>query len=346
MSSHGPEIPLWVKADGPDADVVITTRARLARDLAGFPFPARADDQSLTIVATEVRRACARLGEHIPGLRALRVEKLTAEQRTYLLDAHVASVEQVRGGVGRVVIADAGGRLSIMVNEEDHLRLQSLESGLAPEKAWNLVDWADDVLAQELDYGFSDKLGYLTASVSNVGTGLRVSALMHLGGLAMTGSLSSVLRAAWDLGVSVRGLFGEGSQGAGDLYQVSNEVTLGFSERDIVQKVRSVAEYLLGAERLARKELLDTQRSRLVDSAARSLRTMQGAMSLRARDLFVLMSPVRLAVSLEVAEDCSVEVMNEMLMLARGGAGDDMSVRLQRAAASRRKMAGVSIAPV
>jgi protein arginine kinase len=345
MSALRSERPLWLNADGPEADVVVTTRARLARSLAAYPFPERASREDLSMVARDVRRASTRLTERFPRLRTIRVEKLSSSQKGYLLDAHVASVEQVRGGPGRIVIADPSGRLSIMVNEEDHIRLQCLESGLAPEIAYEVVDWVDDALSTELEYGFSRELGYLTASVSNVGTGLRVSALMHLAGLAMRGNLASVLRAAWDLGVSVRGLFGEGSAAVGDLYQVSNEVTLGFEEKEIVQKVRAVAEYLLGAERSARKELFDAERSGLMETADRSLRTLQGAMSLRAKEAIGSLSSVRLAAALGVADNCPMGLMNEMLVAVRAGAGDDIGVRLERAALSRKTMARVHLKP-
>lgn len=341
MTHRGPEKPLWLLADGPEADVVITTRARLARSLAAYPFPPRAGREDLTMIAREVRRASTRLTQRFPRLRTIRVEKLSAGQRSYLLDAHVASVEQVRGGPGRIVIADPGGRLSIMVNEEDHIRVQCLESGLAPEAAWEIADWADDALSTDLEYGFSSELGYLTAGVSNVGTGLRVSALMHLAGLSMMGSLGAVLRAAWDLGVSVRGLFGEGSEAAGDLFQVSNEVTLGFEEREIVQKVRAVAEYLLSAERAARKELVDAKRNALIECTGRSLRTLQGAMSLRAKEAMASLSSIRLAAAVGFADNCPMGLMNEMLVAVRAGAGDDMAVRLERAAVCRKTMAGV-----
>ncbi len=344
MSSRGPDSPLWAEADGPDADIVITTRARLARSLASYPFPSAASREDLSRVARDVRRASTLLTERFPRLRAFRVEKLTIEQRSYLIDTHLASVEQARAGAGRFVIADPSGRLFIMVNEEDHLRLQCLESGLNPEIAWETVDWADDVLSASLDYGFSRELGYLTANVSNLGTGLRVSALVHLAGLSAMGSLRTVLKAAWDLGVSIRGLFGEGSQAVGDLVQVSNEVTLGFTEMEIVQKVRSVAEYLLSAERAARKELLETRRAWLTDTVRKSLMTMQGAMSLRAKEAVVHLSPLRLAVSLGLLRGSSMQTMNEMLMAVRAGAGDDISVRLQRGSASRNKMARTLLA--
>jgi len=341
MKERGSSSPLWVRGDGPEADIVLTTRARLARGLAGYPFPSRASGEDLSMIAREVRRAGTRLTGRFPKLKTVRVEKLTVGQRSFLLDARFASVEQVRGGPGRVVVSEPSGTLSIMVNEEDHVRLQCVRSGLATEDAWELVDWADDILSQTLTYGFSEELGYLTANVSNVGTGLRVSVLMHLAGLKMKGTLVPVLRAAWDLGVSVRGSFGEGSEAVGDLYQVSNEVTLGVSERDIVQKVRAVAEYLLEAERCARKELLDVERNRVMGAAHRALGVLQGAMSLTAYEAIALMSPLRLAAALGLVAQCPIELLNEMLLTARAAAGDDMTVRIERAAVSRSKLAKV-----
>lgn len=345
MSSVHARWPAWVSGEGPDADVVITTRARLARSVQACPFPSRASREDLSMVAREVRRACAGLADRFPKLKAVRMERLGTEQKSYLLDSHVASAEHVKGGPGRIVITEPTGTLSVMVNEEDHVRLQCLKSGLAPEEAWELVDWADDVLSAELDFGFSNELGYLTASVSNVGTGLRVSVLMHLGGLSMTGSVGRVMRAAWDLGVSVRGLYGEGSDATGDLFQVSNEVTLGVSERELVQKVRSVAQYLLDAERSARKEVIDKQRNRVMDEARKALRVLQGAMSLRSEEAIGLLSPLRVAAGLGVVHDCPIRLLNEMLISVQAGAGDDLTARMSRAALSKRKLADVLLQP-
>ena len=277
MSGRELKAPEWIRGDGPDADIVISTRARLARNLASIPFPSRASREDLDMVAREVGIACTGLMKQYPGLRTIKVEKLGSEQKSFLLDAHVASVEQVRGGAGRVVILDLSGSLSIMVNEEDHLRLQSLMSGFVPETVWKQLDQVDDLLSARLDYGYSERYGYLTASVTNVGTGLRVSVLMHLAGLALTGKVNAQLRAAYDLGVSIRGLYGEGTRFVGDLFQVSNEVTLGLSETEIVEKIRSVAQYLLNEERLARKELWNEQRSRLIGNAQRALSNLRFA---------------------------------------------------------------------
>ena len=331
-------IPEWIEGIGPDADVVISTRARLARNLAAFPFPERASREDLTMVVREVRAACASLAVRFPKLKSVSVDKLEPEERSYLLDAHIASADHLRRGEDRVVILDPSAVLSILVNEEDHIRLQAVMSGLVPEEAWALVDWADDVLAEKLDYGFSKRYGYLTADVSNVGTGLRVSVMMHLAGLGMKGTLKRQLRAAYDLGVSVRGLFGEGSQFVGDLFQVSNEVTLGFSEIELVRKVRSVAQYLLCEERSARKELVSEQRKRLIDTASEALRVLQSAMSLKAGEALKLLSSLRLAASEGLTADCPMILLNKLLVGMRAG-DDNGRANIERAAFIRHNLA-------
>lgn len=343
MTSGEGNIPEWINGDGPDSDVVVSTRARLARSLASYPFPSRASGEDLFMVVREVRAASIGLAKRFPSLRSLSMEKLSLEERGFLLDAHVASFEQMRGGEGRAVILDPGASLSIMINEEDHIRLQAIMSGLVPEKAWELVDWADDVLSNNLDYGYSKRYGYLTASVSNVGTGLRVSAMMHLAGLSLKRRLNVQLRAAYDLGVSIRGLFGEGTRSLGDLFQVSNEVTLGVSEREIVERVRSVAQYILREERIARKELLDEEKSRLIDMASQSLRTLQGARSITPEQAIALMSPLRLAAALGMTNNCSNSLFNELLVGMRVGAGEESNIGIERASLVRDKLAEIDI---
>ncbi|MGC8862610.1 MAG: ATP--guanido phosphotransferase [Armatimonadota bacterium] len=336
MKSRTAVLPDWISGAGPEADIVLSTRARLARGLAGFPFPERASSDDLAAVARAVLGACAGLTSRFPGLRSLRVERLDAAQRSFLLDARVASAQHISGGEGRIVIADPGGRLSIMVNEEDHIRLQAILAGLAPHEAWELVNWADDVLAQKLDYGFSERYGYLTASLSNVGTGLRISAMMHLAGLAMTQRLAEHLRAASDLGVSVRGAFGEGSSAAGDLYQVSNEGTLGMPESEIVERVRSVGQHLLDAERHARRELLEEQGRRLSDAAKRAVDKLSSSMSITSAEALVCISHLRLAVALGLVEGCSLSLVNQLMVAVQAAAGDGGGANIERAASLRR----------
>lgn len=343
MTSYECGVPEWIRGDGPESDVVVSTRARLARSLAAFPFPARASGEDLTMVASRVETASAQLGKRFQGLAPVSMSRLSPAEKAFLLDARVISVEQAEGRPGSAVLLEPNAILSIMINEEDHIRIQVLRSGLAPEEAWSVADEVDDALAKSLEYGFSERYGYLTASVSNVGTGLRLSAMMHLAGLAMKSRVAPQLRAAYDLGVSIRGMYGEGSRSAGDLYQVSNEVTLGLSEQEVVQRVSSVAKYLLSEERLARKELLSEERNRLMESADKALGALKYVRSIAPEKAIMLLSPIRLAVGVGLVDSCPIRTLNELLAGMRVGAVDDPQARIDRAELVRRKLADARI---
>ncbi|MDH7602504.1 MAG: hypothetical protein QHI38_10210 [Armatimonadota bacterium] len=331
-------VPEWVSGKGTDADVVISTRTRLARNLAAYPFPWRASEEVLNVVARKVRAACAELTTHIPGLKACAVEKLTLVQKSFLVDAHLASAEQVSPGVGKLLVLEPSGVFSIMVNEEDHIRLQVIRSGLRLRETWEMADWADDILSSRLDFAFSPQFGYLTAHVSNTGTGLRISALMHLAGLAKTGGLSRHLHAATGLAVAVRGVFGEASRPAGDMYQVSNEITLGIPETEIVERVRSVTEYLLCRERDARNRLLESNRSRVLREAEAALKCLSSAMSLGSGEALELISRLRLACSLGLMPNCPLALTNELLLAVQTVAGDDAVAKIERARIMRERV--------
>lgn len=343
MTSFEANTPEWIKGDGPDSDIVVSTRARLARSLTAFPFPARASGEELTMIVSQVEAASTELGKRFPGLVSVGVDRLSPADKAFLLDARVISVEQAEGRPGAAILLEPSAILSIMINEEDHIRIQVLKSGFAPDEAWELADWVDDVLSKKLDYGYSERYGFLTASVSNVGTGLRLSAMMHLAGLAMKTRVASQLRAAYDLGVSVRGMYGEGSRSVGDLYQVSNEVTLGLSEQEIVQRVASVANYLLGEERLARKELLSEERNRLLEGADKALNALKYVRSITPEKAIVLLSPLRLAATLNLVENCPISLLNELLAGMRVGAVDDPQARIDRAELVRTKLADANM---
>jgi protein arginine kinase len=265
------------------------------------------------------------------------------------VDAHLASPQQVRPRSGGIVFLEPGGRIAIMVNEEDHFRIQAILPGLQPIPAWQLVDEIDDELSKELKFAYSNRLGYLTASLSNLGTGLRISSMMHLVGLSMAGRLAKTLKAAIDLGVSVRGLFGEGSKGLGDFYQVSNEVTLGAPEREFAERVRAVSVHLLGEERNAREEILADKRSALVAAARESLKRLRNAETIDAGDALRLLSPIRLAGALGCADGCSAKELNELLVAMRVMYVEDVAkhssitVDRKRAVLIRRRIRGIQL---
>lgn len=335
--------PQWLAGDGPEADVVISTRARLARGITGIPYPWRASERELAAIVDEVLQATDGLSERFGNTITYFIDDLDAEEKCYLLDAHIASFDQLNAGKYRAIILEPTAKMSIMINEEDHLRIQSLAAGLDCEECYETVDWTDSVLSESLDFGFSPKYGYLTASISNAGTGLRVSSLMHLAGLSMTGELKDQLIAAYDLGVSIRGLFGEGSRLIGDMFQVSNEVTLGINEQEIVQRVRSVTRYLLEEERRARKELDGPGLNRLLEKASVNLDRLKSKMAITAEEAIAFISPVRLAFELDMVEGATRQKFNELLVGIRVAAGQDCFANVDRATHIRRTLADVLV---
>jgi protein arginine kinase len=341
--------PAWTGAEGPESDVAVSTRARLARNLSGVAFPGRAAPEDLENVAELARRASDRLRSRWPGLQTVDVAGVEEEDRAFLVDAHLASPQQVRPRRGGLVILEPGGRIAIMVNEEDHLRIQAILAGLQPVEAWRLVDEIDDELGRGLTFAYSKRLGYLTANLSNLGTGLRISVMMHLGGLAMVGQLASTLRAATELGISVRGLFGEGSEALGDFFQVSNEVTLGIPERELAERVRGVALHLLGEERRARQEIMSDRRAGLERAARQSLARLRRAETVSAGEALALLSPIRLAGAAGAINGCSAKDLNELMVAMRvmclqdGSVYDLAHADRRRAALVRRRLRAIKI---
>ena len=223
----------WLRATGPESDIVMSSRIRLARNLAQFPFPARADDTA----RAEIEELLHGLIEHRPAgkrLNYIPVSTLEVLDRQMLVERQLISREhsetQGRRGVG---ISDEEN-VSLMINEEDHLRMQVLHSGFALDECWAEIDKIDDAIEAEVTYAFNERLGYLTACPTNCGTGIRVSVLLHLPALVATKEIQKVFQALQKIGLAVRGLYGEGSQAMGDFYQISNQVTLGKSEQQLI----------------------------------------------------------------------------------------------------------------
>jgi protein arginine kinase len=288
--------PAWAAgAGGSDADVVLASRARLARNLAAFPFPGRAGDRDLRRVAQEVRRAALADTERLADLSPVAIAPLSARAKAALVDARRISPELAEGGANRWALLDDEGALSVFINEEDHVRIQALASGGAVLAVLRTAEDADERLARRLSYARDVRWGHLTASLSNVGTGLRLSALAHLPALAFLGRLPETLRAAHHLGISIRGAHGEHSSASGDLYQVSNAVTLGLDPDHITGRVRPVVDYLGAAERAARREVADAHTPRAVEAARAAWTRIERADRLAADAALDLLSQLRLA---------------------------------------------------
>ena len=315
-----PTPPAWAGETGWEADVIVSTRVRLARNLAGAAFPGRASEAELKAVAKQVLAVAKRRDKGQIGLRAVEVGKLDEAGKAGLVDSHLISVAHAMAGPSRWALVDDKHTVSVMVNEEDHLRLQAILPGLQIDAAYKIADQMDDQFGGLLEYAFDLHYGYLTSSLGNCGTGLRASVMAHLPGLALSGKISSAMEAARTLGAAVRGPYGEGSAAAGDVYQISNAVSTGKSERQLLTRLAATATLLLTDEQAARELLWREQRSVIEDKVADAQARLKAAERLSAADSMALLSILRLGAQLGLATGVTNRIFNELLSSLRLGA--------------------------
>ncbi len=313
-------LPAWVGETGWDADVVLSTRARLARNLAALPFPGHASDDELRAVARQVLPVARHREKGQPSLRAVEVGKLAETERAALVDSHLISPQHAAAGPHRWALVDDRHTISVMVNEEDHLRLQAILPGLQLESAWRVADKLDDQFGGQLGYARHPRYGYLTASLGNCGTGLRLSVMVHLPGLAMAGKLEEKLVAARTLGASVRGLYGEASGAVGDVYQISNAVSIGLSERQISARLAAVTTFLSTDEQATRELLWRRERSQIEAQVTDAHARLKAAERLSAPEAMAILSVLRMGGLMGTSTGVTTQVFNELLAGMRIGA--------------------------
>lgn len=306
----------WLGATGPEADVVVSTRVRLARNLADVPFVSRAKASEQAQVVDIVRWALRDIGYLDKG-RFLDDEQLTPERGRFLVERHLVSTDFVDSKLRRGLFVGADEALCLMVNEEDHLRFQALVSGLDFAAAFALVSALDERLEADIGYAFSGQFGFLTACPTNVGTGMRASVLVHLPGLVLTREIEKVLRGALHIGLEVRGLYGEGSETKGNFFQISNQRTLGQSETEIVETVTASCRQVVGYERKAREYLIKRLRTEVEDKVYRSLALLKSARILTSDEAVNLLATVRLGAALGIVNEVSLAQVSRLLVLVR-----------------------------
>jgi protein arginine kinase len=304
----------WLRGVGPMSDVVISSRVRLARNLAGFPFlsTASSGDQSeiYRYVADEIA------GNPLSEKAFLvDVEETDDIDRAFLVERHLISRQQAGGEGCRGVSIWPDETRAVMINEEDHLRLQALRSGLQLETLWREVSELDDALSQGLEFAFDRQFGYLTACPTNVGTGIRVSVMLHLPALRLTQEIDRVSRATRDMNLAVRGLYGEGTEAIGDLYQVSNQTTLGESEEEILEGfgglvIPKVVEY----ERAARESLARKRSSHLDDHVWRAYGILANARRISSAETLTLLSHLRLGIHMGRFDGIDLATLNQLFL--------------------------------
>lgn len=306
----------WLMGEGPHAEMVLSTRIRLARNLRDVPFTHRAREEQLQGVLASVTSAAAQAPSLREGL-LLRMSECSPIERQVLVERHLVSHELGDGARPRGILIGGDMRLSLMINEEDHLRLQALTPGFQLAEAWSLADRCDDELDPALEFAFSEEIGYLTSCPTNAGTGLRASVLIHLPALVLLEEIQRVLKSVMQVGLNVRGLYGEHSEVMGNLFQISNQTTLGRSERDSIESLERVTRQIIETEERARERMLRDARIQIEDKVWRAYGTLRYCRSIHAREVINLCSAVRLGVAMGLPGLCPLRTLNELLVLTQ-----------------------------
>jgi len=314
ISSH---ITGWFDGSGPLSDIVISSRVRLARNLEGFNFLSRCDETGKLEILAKIKDVILSL-DSLTERFYIDISKSEAIEKSFLVERHLISrgLASNKGPRG-VVVAD-NELFGAMINEEDHLRLQVLKSGLNLRSCWEKINAIDDLIEAKLRYAFDANYGYLTACPTNVGTGIRVSVMLHLPGLKITEQLNKFFNATREMNLAVRGLFGEGTEAVGDFYQISNQITLGISETDIIEKftdliIPEIVEY----EKLARDEMLLKEPNVFDDKISRALAVLKSAKLISSHEALFLLSNLRMGINMGRIDNISIKTVNELFLLTQ-----------------------------
>lgn len=301
---------------GPHAGIAVTTRVRLARNLVGRKFPTHPDQSERRDVLDEVKAAIASLPDGKDYIWCELDEQLPLDRRL-LMERHLISRELADGAGPRAVAFNPAQSLAVMVNEEDHLRMQCLLSGLSVQEAYERVNRLDDQLSERLEFAFSPVYGYLTSCPTNVGTGLRVSVMLHLPALVMTRHIEKVFRAVYEMRMAVRGFYGEGTEAFGELYQISNQITCGRSETDIIDDMEAVISSIIEYEEKARAELATSERSQLEDRVWRSWGLLRNARLMSSEEAMRHLSSLRLGIVMGVFDTIDLHELQRLFLYSQ-----------------------------
>ena len=308
----------WLQPGGPQSDIILSTRVRLARNVAGRPFltrlaPEQREDLEAWLKSSVLKALAAR------DVSWFELDGMPEIDRRCLVERHLISRELAAAEGHRGVAIDPSQRIAVMTNEEDHIRLQVYSPGLQLDETWHDANEVDDRIEQQVPYSFSPKLGYLTACPTNVGTGLRASLMLHLPGLVLTKQIEKVFRAVSRMRLAVRGLYGEGTQATGDIYQMSNQATLGRSEQDILKTLGGVIPQIIAYERQARDVLAAESPMFVDDRIYRSWGLLTHARTISSDETLLLLSAVRLGIHLGRLKGIDIAAVNELFLMTRPG---------------------------
>ncbi|WP_078382585.1 protein arginine kinase [Sutcliffiella halmapala] len=310
----------WMNQEGPASDIVLSSRVRLARNLEAMRFPTVAsNEEAREIVETMKRHFSEKSFQELGELEFLVMEELNTLEKRVLVEKHLISPQLAEDSTYGACMLTPNEEVSIMINEEDHIRIQCLFPGMQLTEALRVANSLDDWIESKIDYAFDEKRGYLTSCPTNVGTGLRASVMMHLPALVLTQQMNRIVPAINQLGLVVRGIYGEGSEALGNIFQISNQLTLGKSEEDIVNDLLSVVQQLIAQERSAREALVKTSNIQLEDRVFRSYGILAHSRIIETKEAAKCLSDVRLGIDLGFIENISRSILNELMILTQPG---------------------------
>jgi protein arginine kinase len=326
ISNGASAVGEWLSGTGPESDIVMSTRIRLARNVSEYPFLTRIEERQKAELERFLRDKLERAGltdaksadaDTKSKLLYKNLNELSPIDRQCLVERHLISRDHATGDGGRGVALGESERLSVMVNEEDHLRVQVLRSGFQPDAAWDQISKVDRKLEGDLNFSFSPHFGYLTACPTNVGTGMRVSVMLHLPALVMTKQIEKVFHAVTKINLAVRGFYGEGTQASGDFYQISNQVTLGKSEEDVLKTVADHVPQIIKFERNVRETLINENRAGLEDRVWRAYGMLERARLITSEETMDYLSAVRMGVNLGLVDKIPIGLVNQLFILTQ-----------------------------
>ncbi|GIO34985.1 MULTISPECIES: protein arginine kinase [Paenibacillus] len=310
----------WMRGTASDSDIVISSRVRIARNLQHMPFPLLATRQQSEEVLNRLAKvADTQAIKSLGTFYTVKLDEIEPIDKRVLVEKHLISPSLANESQNGAVMISEDESVSIMINEEDHLRIQCLYPGFQVREAWEKATAIDDQFEAEVDYAFDDKRGYLTSCPTNVGTGLRASVMMHLPALVMTQQINRILSAVSQVGLTVRGIYGEGSEAIGNLFQISNQITLGQTEYEIIDNLHSVVLQIIEHEKNARTRLMNDSRLRITDRIKRSYGILSYAEVMDSKEAGQRLSDVRLGIDLGIVQGPSIPVMNELNVMTQPG---------------------------
>jgi len=306
----------WLRGTGPSANIVMSSRTRLARNIDKMPFSNWANKAQLEDILVQVKDAVLSTSFFKDAI-FFNLKELNEVDRLFLVERHLMSPEHAQDVEFKGLITDPKEIVSIMINEEDHLRIQVLQSGLNLTECWRIIDEIDTELSKKMPYAFSARWGYLTACPTNTGTGLRGSVMLHLPALVFSGQIGKVLQAMAKLGLNIRGLYGEGTEAIGNIFQVSNQASMGLTETDMVDNIDRIINQIIAREEATRKSIIAKSKDALVDRISRAYGTLKSAHIITSNETVTLLSAIRLGVDLGIVKNLDRRTANELFILTQ-----------------------------